>query len=346
MEHLPAVRPFDSSPESILPTPAATHPRQEFYEQLSEDTRSLLSRTIPDGTREAYGREWKSFTAWCAIHRRNPLPASEADLVEWVGNRITKRDSLTCIAQGISAVRRMHKLAGYRGQPVSEEAWNLHRRYRLDLLDDGWRPTKSATVTVEEFRRMVATLPGNTLSGIRDRAILGIGLSGFFRRRNIMLLDVPDVTVTEWGDVRLHVSRSKTDQAGRGRTRVIPPGEHPLSDPVGLLLAWTAVLEDHDVDDGPLFRAVSRGGRILERRMNPEWVRLTVKRAAEKAGLKSLRHRPYRAHTLRSSGVTVARRAGKSWDLIREQGDWSPASSVVYEYEQPEEQDNAMRGVL
>jgi hypothetical protein len=62
--------------------------------------------------------------------------------------------------------------------------------------------------------------------------------------------------------------------------------------------------------------------------------------------LKSLRHRPYRAHTLRSSGVTLARRAGKSWDLICEQGDWSNKSPVVFGYEQPEEQDNAMRGVL
>jgi hypothetical protein len=59
-----------------------------------------------------------------------------------------------------------------------------------------------------------------------------------------------------------------------------------------------------------------------------------------------LRHRPYRAHTLRSSGVTIARRAGSSWDLICEQGDWSKDSPVVFGYEQPEEQDNAMRGVL
>jgi integrase len=110
--------------------------------------------------------------------------------------------------------------------------------------------------------------------------------------------------------------------------------------------AWLKALEAQGITEGPLFRPVSRGGRVLDRRLNSDWVRRTVKLAAEAAGLKSLRHRPYRAHTLRSSGVTIARRAGKSWDLICEQGDWSKKSPVVFGYEQPEEQDNAMRGVL
>lgn len=340
MERLPDVHPFESA------TPATLHPAQEYYDQLSDNTRALLGRTIPEATRKAYGREWDLFVRWCADHRRNPLPASDADLDNWVADRISARDSLSRVANGISAVRWVHKTAKYNNQPSSENAWKLHRQYRVDRLDEGWRPTKSATVNAEEFRRMVATLPHDKPAGIRDRAILAIGLSGFFRRSNIMRLHIGDVMPTERGDYRLTVTRSKTDQAGRGRVRVIPPGEHALSDPVGLLEAWMAVLEAHGITEGPLFRAITPSGRILARQMNPEWVRLVVKRSAEAAGLKSLRHRPYRAHTLRSSGVTLARRAGKSWDLICEQGDWSGKSPVVYGYEQPEEQDNAMRGVL
>jgi integrase len=347
MEPLPVVHVSDSSSGLILPGALQhRHPRQDFYDQLSDSTRTLLFQKIPEETRKAYAREWHIFTEWCATQRRNPLPASEADLVEWVGNRINKRDSLTRIGQGIAAVRRIHKEAGYKKQPPSDEAWGLHRQYRVTLLDAGWRPTKSATVTVEQFRLMVATLPADTLSGARDRAILAVGLSGFFRRSNIIRLDIGDVMTTDWGDIQLIVTRSKTDQAAKGRTRTLPPGEDPLSNPVGLLNAWLAALGGQGITEGPLFRAVSKSGRILDRRLNPDWVRLTVKRAAANAGLKSLKHRPYRAHTLRSSGVTAARRAGKSWDLIREAGDWAKDSNVVYGYDQPEEQDNAMRGVL
>jgi integrase len=344
MEHLPDARPFDSSSGSLLPI--VRHPRQDFYDELSDATRALLMQTIPEETRTVYTREWNRFAEWCATQQRNPLPASEADLVEWVAYRIAERHGPSRIGQGIGAVRRIHHLAGYRKQPFSEDAWALLRQYKVTRLDEGWRPTKSATVTVEEFRRMVATLPADTLSGVRDRAILAIGLSGFFRRSNIIRLDLGDVMPTEWGDLKLYVTRSKTDQSGRGRTRIIPPGEDPLSDPVGLLNAWLNVLKVQGIAEGPLFRPVSRAGRVLDRRINPDWVRRVVKKAAAEAGLKSLKNRPYRAHTLRSSGVTVARRAGKSWDLIREQGDWSKESNVVYEYDQPEEQDNAMRGVL
>jgi integrase len=306
----------------------------------------MLAKNLPAETRKAYEREWDHFLKWCTSLQRNPLPATEADLVNWVADRIAKRESLGRIEHGISAVRYVHKKAGYKEQPPAEDAWSLHKQYRVSLLDSGWRPTKSATVTVEEFRRMVAALPHDTLPGIRDRAILAIGLSGFFRRSNIIRLDIGDVVATDYGDLKLGVTRSKTDQAGKGTTRTIPPGEDPLSDPVELMRAWLSALGTQGITEGPLFRPVSRGGRVLDRRLNPDWVRRTVKQAAEAAGLKSLRHRPYRAHTLRSSGVTIARRAGKSWDLICEQGDWSKKSPVVFGYEQPEEQDNAMRGVL
>lgn len=347
MEHLPVARMSDSSSGSILPNGIAVqHPRQEYYDNLSATARELLAKTIPEETRRAYNREWAHFLQWCAVLQRNPLPASEADLVNWVADRIAQRESLGRIEHGISAVRCIHDLAGYEEQPRAKDAWKLHKQYRVTLLDAGWRPTKSATVTVEEFRRMVAATPPDTPSGIRDRAILAIGLSGFFRRGNIIRLDYGDVVTTDYGDLQLGVTRSKTDQAGKGTTRIIPPGEDPLSDPVRLLGAWLNVLEIQDITSGPLFRPVSRGGRVLDRRLHPDWVRRVVKKAAADAGLNSLRHRPYRGHTLRSSGVTMARRAGSSWDLICEQGDWSKNSPVVFGYEQPEEQDNAMRGVL
>lgn len=339
MEHLPDVRTFENSP-----SPYPLEP--DNNEQLSETAQRLLYESIPKETRKAYEREWGRFLRWCAVQRCVPLPASETTLTNWVASRIAAQESLTYIAQGISAVRRAHFERGLDEQPPSKRAWTLYRKYRVDRIDAGWRPTKSATLTVEEFRRMISVLPRHRVAGTRDAAILAVGVSGFFRRSNIVRLDIGDVLPTERGDVVLTVTRSKTDQAARGRRRVIPAGEHPLSDPVGLLDAWLDALAEQDVTDGPLFRPISRSGRILDRRLHADWVRRLVKDTAAKAGLKSPRHRPYRAHSLRSSGVTMARRAGKPWSLIQEQGDWSDRSPVVFGYEQPEEQDNAMRGVL
>lgn len=339
-------------PSAILParTPGAG-PR----EGLSAAALRRLQHSVPDETWKAYQREMKRFLAWCQETGSIPLPCATDTLTNWIADRADLGHGLSAIKQGIGAVVFFHE-EKYSAEspliPVTKDAWRIVGDYRRERADAGVRELKAATFTPEEFRRMVASIAIDTPAGIRDRAMLAVTISGFFRRSNTLRLDLADVAevlVEQDGDeevqVKLFVTRSKTDQAAKGKTRTIVPGEHELSDPVGMLQSWLCELQAQDITSGALWRAVSRTGRVLDRRLHDDYLRKLVKRTAAAAGLSNPRGRPYRAHSLRASGVTIARRAGKSWSTIREQGDWSDKSPVVLDYDRPEEEDHAMRGV-
>jgi site-specific recombinase XerD len=66
------------------------------------------------------------------------------------------------------------------------------------------------------MRAMVLMTP-DTLSGLRDRALLLLGFAGAFRRSELVALNVADIAECE-GGLRVRVRRSKTDQEGQGRT--------------------------------------------------------------------------------------------------------------------------------
>jgi hypothetical protein len=76
--------------------------------------------------------------------------------------------------------------------------------------------------------------------------------------------------------------RSKTDQEGQGATKGISFGSNPGTCPVRALRAW---LDTAGLVDGPLFRPITRHGKIQTVRLSAYAVALVVKRAAQAAGL-------------------------------------------------------------
>src|SRR5665811_868591 len=92
----------------------------------------------------------------------------------------------------------------------------------------------------------------DSLIGLRDRALLALGFAGAFRRSELVALEVSDLLATADG-FRCTIRHSKTDQEGQGAVAPIAP------DAMRHLLAWT---EAAGIEDGPLFRAVPKGGRI------------------------------------------------------------------------------------
>ena len=81
------------------------------------------------------------------------------------------------------------------------------------------------------------------------------------QRSELSDLDIVDIAFTGDG-MLVYVRKSKTDQQAHGREVAIPAGVHADSDPVRLTRAWTDVLAEHGIEDGPLLRAAGRGGRL------------------------------------------------------------------------------------
>lgn len=333
---------------SLQPVNGATPAVRPRRARLSESARRRLQGSVPDETFRAYKREWPRFVDWCEAEGEPSLPAATDALTNWVADRCDAGNSVSAIKQGISAVVFFHDQANVHEKlmPDTADAWRIVGQYRKERADAGHRELQAEVYTPDELRLMVATLPPDRVATLRDRAMLTAGTSSFVRRSNLVRFDIQDLTFLDDGDVRLFKTRSKTDQAARGRPVVIPPGEHELSNPVAHLLAWVAEMRQQGITRGPLFRRVSRTGRVLPHRLHPSHLNLLVKRTTKAAGLEPRPNTRYSAHSTRASGASAAAEGGATVAQICDQGDWSKKGTQVHVYVRPKKKDNAMRGVL
>jgi integrase len=87
-----------------------------------------------------------------------------------------------------------------------------------------------APLLTSDIRRIVASCP-ETLSGLRDRALLLVGFASAFRRSELAAIDLAHLSFTKDGLV-IDLRRSKTDQEGSGRKVGIPFGTDDATRPV------------------------------------------------------------------------------------------------------------------
>ena len=74
---------------------------------------------------------------------------------------------------------------------------------------------------------------GNPRSvALRDKAIVLVGFAGAFRRHEATNLRWSEITVQDGSGIVIHLRRSKTDQAGRGKGCGLPLRRSSLACPV------------------------------------------------------------------------------------------------------------------
>ena len=141
---------------------------------------------------------------------------------------------------------------------------------------------------------------------------------------NILVgLDLADLEFVREGLVVI-LRRSKTDQESRGRRIGIPHARGRWC-PVREVQAW---IETAEIEEGPLFRSLRKGGAISPDRLSGEAVSALIKRHVGKIGLEPAK---FSGHSLRAGFVTSAARAGIATHLIRAQtGHASEATMARY----------------
>jgi integrase len=163
---------------------------------------------------------------------------------------------------------------------------------------------------------MIDTLHG--VKGSRDRALLLIGFAGAFRRSELVGLNYADIEFVQQGAV-IHLRKSKTDQLGEGRKIAIPFARGSVC----AVLALRNWLEVSGIADGPLFRPVTRYGRIESCALSAKAVAIIVKERAAAVGLDATK---YSGHSLRAGLVTSAAQAGVcAWKIKQQTGHKSDA---------------------
>ena len=294
---------------------------------LSADDEAALTDLYRRGTPANTLRAWESDLAYIAAWKQavfgRPLawPEDETvalrfilhhaeDLTEATGPARDAAEAL--VAQGLRraltppapstldrriaswrAFHRMRNLPSPFAAPLVQQARQKARK----ALARPRTPKSPRPVTREVLTALLASCD-DSLRGIRDRAMLTLAFaSGGRRRSEVTGLDLADVDLRPFktrGLIWLRLLETKT--TGKGDAPRLP-----LKGPAArALVHW---VETAELSGGPLFRPVSRSGRVLNRRLAPDALRVILRHRLALAGLPEDFATP---HGLRAGFLTQA----------------------------------------
>ncbi|WFU84825.1 site-specific integrase [Bradyrhizobium sp. CIAT3101] len=308
--------------ELIVQTMSLPTVMEELRERAGEYVKNAHSKN----TQRAYKTDWEHFEAWCAAHDRASFPAA---LFETIVPYLTAHAGalkVSTLLRRLTAIRVIHRARGSQIETSDERFrvfWQgLRNKHRV-------RATKKAPLMSPDLRRAIQALP-TTLQGHRDRALLLVGFAAGLRRSELAGLWIAQCAeapgwIEETPDgLVVQLATSKTNQEGEEEAIGIPFGRDEAVCPVRAYRAWLAV---SGITQGPIFRPISRHGRMAANAITGAGVALVVKRvvgntalaeglSAEKAYALA---NTFSGHSLRSGLATSAAKNGAPGHAIQRQ---------------------------
>ena len=250
-------------------------------------------------TLRAYRTDFYIFAHYAAARGLAAMPATPQTVMGFLSAEARGGAKASTLGRRTAAIRYAHKRAGHEPPTNAEAVKALMRGIRRTV---GTAKTQKAPATADVLGEMLKHVP-DTLIGKRDRALLCLGFAGAFRRSELVALTVADLTDAPDG-LRVLIRRSKTDQEGQGAEIAIPRGCRLR--PVVAVQEWLAAA---GITDGPIFRPVAKGGRVMAEALSDRGVADIVKRYAQRAGLDAA---SFAGHSLRAGFLTSAAESGAS----------------------------------
>lgn len=287
-----------------------------------------------EATRRAYKSDFAHFSAWCAQRSVESLPASIETAAAYLAFLADTGLKASTITRRAAAISYVHRLRGAEpptnAEPVKAVLNGIRRR-------TGVAVEQKAPATARALTRMLKRIP-DTITGLRDRALLLLGFAAALRRSELVALNVADLTLSEEGAIVL-IRRSKTDQEGAGHEIAVPAGKKLK--PIDAVRAWLAAA---GITEGPMFRPIGKGGRVIDARLTDRSVATIVKAHAKAAGLDEAQ---FSGHSLRAGFVTTALDDGadlfKVMDVTRHR---SVKTLKIYDRRAKAFRDHAGKGFL
>ncbi len=288
-----------------------------------------------DNTRRAYRAAVRAWCSWCDHHAVTPLPASGIDVAAFLASERTQNISPETLKLRRAAIRYLHRLGGCPVPTddacVAETMAGIQR----DATARGQIRRQKAAATTAVIRRLLAPIGEQSLTDLRDRALILVGFAGALRRSELAGIRIEHLTPSERG-FRLILQQTKGSPLD-SVTVPLPCGDTELC-PVRALECWKQAA---NLEGGPLFRRIykpppgrkghSRGFPAVEvvgpKALSAQSVTLILQRRAMIAGFG--RHE-LGGHSLRRGALTTGMDRGihparlkrlgrhKSYDVLGE----------------------------
>jgi site-specific recombinase XerD len=260
---------------------------------LEMSKNAVLHSLAAASSQESYGHAIDEFIMWYCSEPR--LAFNRTVVLRYRFFLEQKNLAPSTINVRLAAVRRLAYEASDAGLLSPELAAGIRRvkgAKRLGIRIGNW-------LTVDQSRALLGRPRSDNLPGKRDRAILALLIGCGLRRAELVGLETEDFQVREEHWVI-------ADLVGKGKhIRTVPI-------PVwvkGAVDEWTTAA---GINDGKIFRRVSRLGKIWGDRITAKAIWHVVKAAAKRASIKTLA-----PHDLRRTCARLCHLAGGELEQIQ-----------------------------
>lgn len=314
--------------EVLVPDPMAI----ADHDELSVDERRYIGAARAASTLRGYRSDWTEFATWCTQQHLPPMPAAPRTVSGYLTLLAGHGAKVGTMSRRLSAIKFVHKLQNHSDPTANALVVGVWEGIRRQHTTD---PTQARPLMPPQLWDVLATFPVQRtwktpgrppepdVAGARNRALLLVGFVAALRRSELTAIDVDHIADHEAGLV-IQLIRSKTNQRGETHELVVlPRATNPARCPVTALQNW---LQLAGITAGPIFRAVSKGNRALDRRLTAAAVNDIIRAAVAAAGLED--PGSYSAHSLRAGFVTYAHTRGATDHAIAHQTRHRSLSSV------------------
>lgn len=235
-----------------------------------------------DHTRRAYFRAACRFSDWCEGRGLRQLAAVRPLHVAAFIKELQKTHAKPTVKQHLAALRMLFDWLVI-GQALEQNPAHAVRGPK-HVVKKG----KTPALNREEAQALLASIDTSTLTGLRDRALIGVMIYTFARIGAVLQMDVRDYfTQGRRAWVRLHEKGGKEHEA---------PCHHKLEPFMDEYIAAAGIKDDLD---GPLFRTTGRFTGRWHRMSQPDAYRV-LRRRAKQAGIETR----IGNHSMRATGIT------------------------------------------
>lgn len=286
-------------------TSAKNQELDECLNKAFKAAKHYLKRSRSEATWRAYRSDWRVFQAWCEEVDLSALPASPMTLQLFLANQAQQGLHPSTLNRRLAAIRIVHLGSNHPSPHNTLPVIEIMRGIRRDRIGGSEGKTP---LTDDLVKLIIKNIPSCSLTGLRNRALLLIGFCGALRRSELVGVDMEHIEYHSKGIV-IRIPHSKTDQEGKGQDVGIlaKPGSDYC--PLEALDAWVKAA---NIELGPVFTRIRRGGHAANSRLSAQSVALIVKKNVQSAGLNPAL---YSGHSLRSGFLTSAARSRA--DLLR-----------------------------
>jgi site-specific recombinase XerD len=201
----------------------------------------LARDAYPKNSLRAYRSDWRVFDRFCTLHGCTMVPSEPATIADFVRACAKAGRKPATIQRYLATVALVHRITKHKN-PCKGEPVRLALKRLTNEVPSAQRQAKA--LRWAEIQKFIECA-GEGIRAIRERALLCVAYDTMARRSELVALNCGDIDFLSDGSGRALIQRSKTDQAGAGKTMYLAPVT------VRYLVAW---LEIAKISRGALFR--------------------------------------------------------------------------------------------